>query len=121
MVYDASRRLHTCFGGDSLTYAVLDSGSWNRTNVAAVSGYLFCSIALAASGHPEIAYSSGAGLYLATYNGTAWSSVQASPPPNTVPALAIAPLTTRPRTAAADLPRWGLDLRSLDNGSRQVP
>jgi len=117
MVYDAARRLHTCFGGDSLTYAVLDSGSWNRTNVAAVSGYLFCSIALDASGHPEIAYSSGAGLYLATYNGTAWSSVQASPTPNTVPSLAIDPLTNRPRIAYGDLPSVGLVLDSYDNGS----
>ena len=117
MMYDAAGRLHACFGGDSLTYAVLDSGTWNRTNVSAVSGYLYCSLALDASGHPEIAYSSGTGLFLAAYNGIAWSSIEASPTPNTVPSLAIDPITNHPWIAYGDLPSVGLVLESYDNGT----
>ena len=117
LAYDAQGRLHACFGGSNLTYAVLDAGSWNLTTVANLNGFAFCSLALDSAGLPEIAYSSSAGVVLAAFNGAAWSSSLVSPTPYTIPSLAIDSLTNRPRIAYADLPSVGLVLDSFDNGA----
>ena len=115
--YDAGGRLHACFGGANLTYALLDAGSWRLTNVAVPNDYSFCSLALDLSGHPEIAYSSNLGVMFVGYNGSAWASSLVSPTRTAVPSLAVDPLTNRPRIAYSDLPNNGLMLASYDNGA----